>query len=67
MNGIRAQLGDGTSKRRGGGTRFKVARERLRSPEIDAETSTSALGALATGLASIGDRFARRRRSLRVL
>ena len=67
MNGIRAQLGDGTSKSRAGGTRFKVARERLRSPEIDTETSTSALGALATGLASIGDRFTGRRRSLRIL
>jgi hypothetical protein len=65
MNGIRAQLNNTRSKSRSGRSPT-VTRQRLRSPEIDAASSSSALGALATGLTSIGEKFTRRRHSLRV-
>jgi len=44
----------------------RIDRGRLRSPEIDAEPSSSALDALARGLISIGEKFFRSGPMLRI-
>jgi hypothetical protein len=62
----RINLSKAFSGRRNAKTGFKVDRQRLRSPEIDAEPSSSALDALARGLVTIGEKFFRGRPMLRI-
>ncbi|MDP9144250.1 MAG: hypothetical protein M3N43_06080 [Actinomycetota bacterium] len=66
MHQPRTNLSKAFSQRRNRKTGFKLDRQRLRSPEIDAEPSNSALDALARGLITIGDRFFRGKPMLRI-
>ncbi|HVR79332.1 MAG TPA: hypothetical protein VMS99_13195 [Acidimicrobiia bacterium] len=67
MNAVRALLSVPQSSPRRDRSDSSPTRRRRRRSGIGAETPSSALDALATGLASIGDKFARRRQSFRVL
>lgn len=66
MHQPRTNLSKAFAQRRNGKTDFKLDRQRLRSPEIDAEPSNSALDALARGLVTIGEKFFRGRPMLRI-